>query len=434
MCGQIQLSRLLDQGEAVGMIGKAFGGLNAVMTGDFFQLPPVGETVLYRPPSKKIKHGVDGKKGHDFYNLVCRHESVVCFGTNRRASQKEYAELQDKVRLGKWDASTIAAINSRVNAKLPAAPVHYVGSSTAGGQAVSSNEMCLMDADYCPTVVSTNAMRQIVFEEHMKILSEQFIRDQRELPILILADIQEVKSKQRSRRKALTEGQLDYVKTLTDNKMDRMPYAFYIFMGAYVLFSHNLGIQYGIANGSRGRIIGWQFPSGTLFQETTYKLIQVRIPIGNVWPDFVLVQLANPNLQKKAPSQPPNLPDNVIAVPIIEHRVRELIKIPISTSSNIEVKIKITQLPMRQAQVLTTYAIQGNQYKSYIIAEITPKNFYIMFSRGSEGLESLSLRHPITAKFIKDSKPKKDLLKHIEDLSTYNQATIDKLTTALADL
>jgi hypothetical protein len=165
-----------------------------------------------------------------------------------------------------------------------------------------------------------------------------------------------------------------------------------------------------------------------VFEETTYHRINVRIPLNNVRPEFILVQLANPNLQKKAPHQPPNLPNNVIAVPIIEHRMREPLKIPVLGGSQIDVRLKITQIPLRQAQVLTCYAIQGNQYKRYIIAELNAGSFYIMFSRGSEGLESLSLRHPITPKFAKLCKPKKDLLKHIEDLASYNQSTLTKIT------
>jgi hypothetical protein len=433
MCGHSQLAGLLDHAEAVGSKGVAFGGLNAVMTGDFFQLPPVGETVLYRPPSKKIKKkGTDGKKGYDFYYLVIRHEYVVCFETNRRAGQQEYASLQDNVRLGNWDAATVEAINSRVDAELFVDQSYLsAGTGTAGEQAdveaIDADTLCSMDADYCPTVVKNNNMRQLVFEEHMRILSEQLIRDKRDVPILILANIQEVVSRKRSGSKGLEKYHFDYLKTRSDDKFDRMPYEFYLFMGAYVLFSHNLGVQYGIANGTRGRIIGWQFPEGTQFEETTYKRIHVKIPLHNVWPDFVLVQLANPNRQTKAPNQPPNLPDNVIAVPVITHTVREPIKIPVLNSNEISAKIKITQLPIRQAQVLTSYAIQGNQYKNYIIAELHASHFYIMFSRGSQGLESLSLRHPITAKFVKDSKPKKDLLKHIEDLQTYNQLTINKL-------
>jgi hypothetical protein len=108
--------------------------------------------------------------------------------------------------------------------------------------------------------------------------------------------------------------------------------------------------------------------------------------------------------------------------------MREPVKIPILGGSQIEVKLKITQIPLRQAQVLTCYAIQGNQYKKYIIAELDPSTFYIMFSRGSEGLESLSLRHSITEKFAKKCKPKKDLLKHIEELASYNQSTLNKIT------
>jgi hypothetical protein len=31
---------------------------------------------------------------------------------------------------------------------------------------------------------------------------------------------------------------------------------FYLYIGAYILVSHNLGIGYGLSNGTHGRIVG----------------------------------------------------------------------------------------------------------------------------------------------------------------------------------
>jgi hypothetical protein len=429
MCGQKQLTEFLAKLEKDDEDRKVFGGMNVVMTGDFFQLPPVKDTVLYKPSGNSEKM----KPAHVFYTLVCEIQDVICFKTNRRTGQQEYAELQDKIRLGTWDAETIRIINTRLNAPLP----QDEGPSTAA--LAGSYDPTKIDADYCPTIVCENKTRLLVFEEHMRMLTAQFNQLGRSLPILVMAEllgyiyVQGVKkpgAKRRSKatnKKYLNADQYSYLETLPDKLFDRMPVAQFLFYGAYVLFSHNLGVNYGIANGSRGRIVGWQFPLGTAFEEGEYHGIKVTRPIGGAQPDCVFIELANPNIVKRAPNQPQDLPQNVIAIPMIQHHVKEPIDIPISPTETTGAKVRITQLPFRQAQVLTTHAVQGNQYKRYIIAEQKPANFYIQFSRGSEGLQSITMKHSIDEKFLKKSKPKQDLIKHMEDLQLFHENTIHKL-------
>jgi hypothetical protein len=183
-----------------------------------------------------------------------------------------------------------------------------------------------------------------------------------------------------------------------------------------------------MANGSRARIVGWQFPEGTEFQETIYNDIRVRVPIPCCKPDCVFIQLCTPNIIKTAPNQPPALGQNIIAVPVVNHSVDKPIKIPTSPTENKSVRVRIKQVPIRQAQILTTYAVQGNQYDRYIIAELSKsEQFYIMFSRGSKGLDSITLKQPLTEAFAKKTKPKKDLIKHVNDLQQRHRKTMEKM-------
>jgi len=49
---------------------------------------------------------------------------------------------------------------------------------------------------------------------------------------------------------------------------------FFLYHGANVLVTQNFGVRYGIANGNRGRVIGWQFPSNTTFNDFRYHGVQ----------------------------------------------------------------------------------------------------------------------------------------------------------------
>jgi hypothetical protein len=427
MLGQKQMTSFLQKLEELDP-NKPFGGFHAVMTGDFFQLPPVSDPLLYLPTQK----GEDFKKGSEFYKLVVALKDVICFSRNRRTRQEFYAQLQNNVRQCKWDEETIKAINSRVDAEMYT--FEDVSSMTAEGVGVIDDGA--MDSDYYPIVVSRNKTRQVIYEANMKLLSEKLRNEQRDIPILVLAvftghvfigkeDSTGAKLNSKTNKKGLTDAQFNYLEQLSDEVLDRMPFALYLYVGAYILFSLNLGVDYGIANGTRGRIVGWQFPHDTIFEEQIFRGITVSVPLNGVKPDCVFIQLANPNVMKRPPNQPRDLPPNVLAIPIVCHPVRRSIKMKSSTST-LFAHVTITQLPIRQAQVLTCYSVQGNQYKHYIIAEFIPSQFYIMFSRGSEGLESITLKSPITRKFVKDCKPNKILLEHVDMLLVYNQRNIAK--------
>ena len=142
--------------------------------------------------------------------------------------------------------------------------------------------------------------------------------------------------------------------------------------------------------------------------------------------DFVLIELSSKQISEKPKQQPPNLPSNVIAIPTIRIQVKKYIPLNVINNPRSKVALSIQQVPLRQASTLTNYSLQGNQYYGINIAE-TDKNFYVPFSRGKLGIQSISLKHPITSKFVNKCAPNSFLLNEIEQLKILHEKTKQKL-------
>ena len=78
-------------------------------------------------------------------------------------------------------------------------------------------------------------------------------------------------------------------------------------------------------------------------------------------------------------------------------------------------------MPIRQALVMTTHAIQGKEFNKYIIAETKPSLLYTQLSRGRNGLDSIQLLPEITTAMTRKAKPSEEMNKffaHNEELAT----------------
>ena len=426
-----------------------FAGINIIFSGDFYQLPPVQDNPLYEDPAttvaQKKKRGAppsagasaSRKRGYDIYVKVSEANTVV-LDTIKRTDNAEYADLQTKVRVGDWsDPNTMDTINSRYNASFPA------DTEPAPGDKPRDTS----EDDYVPIMVVENKVRHQIYDAQMRALSPVLRAHNRDLPILLRASFDPIK-RQHSRsthRATFTHKELKHLLQLRDHELERLPSNLLVYIGKYVLFTHNIGLPYGIANGTRGRIVGYQFPKGTTFEETTYKGIAVRIPIaakraGAAAPtadehptksahakvDFVLVEVLTSATLTPAPNQPPGLPRNTIAVPIIAHPITRNVAFPPSVhgpKGRKSAGVTMHQVPLRQAAVLTNYSIQGNQYRRYIIAQAKARQYYIPFSRGKCGLSSIILRIKLDTKFTEQAKPPQHLTDAIARLRALHAAT-----------
>ena len=71
---------------------------------------------------------------------------------------------------------------------------------------------------------------------------------------------------------------------------------------ANALVTHNLGVRYGVANGTRGIVAGWKFHPNAALEDFCYHGVQAFLPSAPV--ECVYVQVANVRLNKREPSQP----------------------------------------------------------------------------------------------------------------------------------
>jgi hypothetical protein len=401
---EAKLRKLLSKNKQLGSTLAPFGGLPVIVySGDFYQLPPVCDQPIYAA-LKNAAH----KAGHILFQEATEQNTVV-LEKIQLTSDDVYAKLQEQVRLGQWETTSngnMAVINSRYHAPF-------------------ENAQSPAD-DYVPIIVSKNLTRQRQYEAQMKLISSKLMEAESTAPILLEATFQPRKLRSAPVAPAdLSPQELHFLQQQPDSMYERMPGALFIYVGAPILFSHNLPLEYGIANGTRGRIVGWQFPPGTEFTLGEYRGVKVRIPTAKV--DFVLVQIIASAELKKPPNQPPGLGRNIIAMPMVNRPIKESIVLPgclrrLNNRSR-GLCLNITQVPIRQALVLTTYSVQGNQYNRFIIAECDPKQFYIPFSRGKQGLGSISLCFELDKKYIAKAVPSADLAAAMSRYKEYHVAT-----------
>jgi hypothetical protein len=326
-----------------------------------------------------------------------------------RSKNPEYIELQENVRAGNWSKATLDALNSRYNAPLDLC-----------NNAQDSDEN--PEADYCPTVVINNETRQALYEVHMASISDGLGARGDDRPIVLMAEVSASSpARKKKTHKNLSDRERMYLDTLPDSSFKRTPMGFFLYHGANALVTQNLGVRYGVANGTRGIVVGWQFPFNTTFNDFCYHGVQACLPSAPV--ECVYVQVTNVRLKTRAPNQPAGLPENVICLPRIAVQVDDPVALPANVSSRKSVRLTIKQVPLRQAIVLTTYSIQGVQFPNYIIAETAPKSMYVQMSRGTEGIASFTLRRHLDKAFAKAASPSAALAAEMTRLQDLHETT-----------
>jgi hypothetical protein len=365
-----------------GMTHLSFGGLNVVLAGDFFQLPPCetnGSHCLFEKPCSVAS--TTESFGHHHYLDISNFATVV-LESNKRSKDIRYTNIQSKVRHGEYPKEVKAAIMGRIGKQPPPT----------------------VDESHHPFLVWKNKTRKLVEDFRIAVISAAAGADESKLPIAVFATMQASPRV----KVPLSMEERDFINSLPDNRTDKIPVVNFLYKSAFMMITSNINTSCGLAQGSVVRLLDWDFPPGTVFKTAplpdAFKS-RIRVPFLDgqlVQPTCIYVKLISHNLRSKPQGQP-DLPDNVVALPLRTSSVS--ITFEDFKNHRGSVKVCMTQLPVRPANALTAYSVQGKQFDSYVIYETQATQFYTQISRGTRGLESIF----ISTNFRKEMQPSKRL-------------------------
>ena len=138
---------------------------------------------------------------------------------------------------------------------------------------------------------------------------------------------------------------------------------------ANCIIAKNIGTKYQLANGTRGVVVGYKFPEGHYFKLRVYHGVTVRVAyvgddVARVRAIFFKVTCP---LRRIPPGQPEGLPDNTVAlVRTLNHPVDKPVQLQCENSLYKSVWVSISQVPLRTADMLTPYSVQGSQFDRYV--------------------------------------------------------------------
>ena len=364
-----------------------YGGITVLFAGDFCQLKPVGGQYLYmQPPIGNVKKTA----GFNLWRTVT-NDAVVVLSKMQRTKNEAFTKLQKDIRVGKWTRKISSTIGKRVHAKLPVASPEK---SVHGNK-----EMYHPENSYCPVLVTTNQTRANLELKRLHSLTNRNIEDDGKLPILLLAKMVTTK-----RTQPLSKKEKAFMFDLPDSNFQKAAPYLAIYPGAWMLITYNINVFCGLGQGTRCRVVDWPvFEDGTTFEEVNFKGCRVRVP--STPPQYVYVEVTSTPLLQTPPGQPSNLPENVVAFPLHNHRKSVVNLSGMENNRRKSVTVRLRQLPLRPANVLTTYAVQSAQFQRLIIYETNPSQFYTQLSRACNDVKSVSLANDLKENFRPSERP-----------------------------
>ncbi len=149
----------------------------------------------------------------------------------------------------------------------------------------------------------------------------------------------------------LTKKGLEKLLSLGDNKLDIMAPLLPLFPGLPVYITQNLSPKLGLANGSTGTVLGYQFAEDTVFKSAI--LHNCSVKISSKPPEIVSVAVDQYKVHRRFPDIPRQYPNNTVPILTFSHTKQ------ITCLTNRKFTIKISQIPLSPAIAATVYKLQG---------------------------------------------------------------------------
>ncbi|KAF0702893.1 hypothetical protein AaE_015648 [Aphanomyces astaci] len=408
MMNKQQLVRLDEALRARTKLDLPFGGINIVLTGDFFQMPPVGGKPLYTPLS-----AYRGDLKFDLYEDTGFHlwrsfKDVVVLNENVRFSQDpEWGRYVSLARKGEWRQELVDILNSRIlsdglvlksmvspNVSTPSAP----------------------PSQRCTTYTTPdNRTRQAIINAYTAALSTKLPRNH--YPIRVVANFN-------GRLNGLSSKDISDIMSLPDTKLGNMAPFIDLIPGMPVVFTQNVNPQHGIANGTFGTLHSVQFNQTTKFKLVEDAGSKLKVLIPNSPPAVVFVRVTRPKNFDVLPRDGlhDSLPADVYPVFMFKPQgSTEVTLTPGPGGSKRTLKLNLLQLPFVNAIASTIYKIQGETMESLVVADWkargskfnkvvnTCQQGYIAISRLTKR-DGFSALKPLTNECIRYFQPSNDTI------------------------
>lgn len=207
---------------------KPFGGIQVILMGDFFQLPPIIEEAHTAEIPKELS-----KRMCFEWDEFPYYFTVIEFSTNfRQKSDTKYQEILNRIRIGKYTKSDIEAIESRLQIK-PEGLIKPTKLNTLRKDVQYINEMKLDQIE--DDSITWKQEWTLQFDSESEVMKELH------KPMI------------ERFRKSANEEIINRLEKFDKNNQHEPELT--LKKGAQVMLIYNLDIKAGLANGSRGVVV-----------------------------------------------------------------------------------------------------------------------------------------------------------------------------------
>ncbi|KAH9106593.1 hypothetical protein AeMF1_017846 [Aphanomyces euteiches] len=394
MMNKQHLVRLDEALRARTKLDIPFGGINIVLAGDFFQMPPVGgNPYLYEDSGFSL--------WRSFTTVVVLDENV------RFAKDPEWGKLVSLARKGVWTQDLVDILNSRIQPQgliLKDMKQKLVSTSDSSG------------TKRCTTYTTPdNRTRQAIINAYTAALSKKLPVNH--YPIRIVANFNGLLND-------LSSMDVSSIMSLPDTKLGNMAPFIDFIPGMPVVFTQNVNPQQGIANGTFGILHSVQFDDTTKFKLVQDSGSKLKVLIPSKPPEVVFVRVNRPKHFGSVPRDglDVSLPPDVYPVFVYKPpALTEVALTPGPGGTKRSIKLRLNQFPFVNAIASTVYKIQGETMESLVVADRKAKSSrynkavntcqqgYIAISRLTKR-DGFSALQPLTDECIRYFRPSQETI------------------------